>query len=73
MGGLRPLLFTGGKMEGRIKTNKNKLVSYTTPEDYRDLADVFIQDQSTAIVDYFLTRDLGTATLASPIVFDDRE
>ncbi len=60
-------------MEGRIKPNKNKLVSYTTADDYRGLSDVFIQDQSTPIVDYFLTRKLGDAELAVAVEFDDRE
>src|SRR6056297_3312738 len=40
--------------------------------DSRLEADVYIQDQSTPVVDRFLTLQLGTATLAADLEFNDR-
>ncbi len=38
----------------------------------RLVIDNYLQDQTSRIVDRFLTRQLGTATLASPLAFEDR-
>jgi len=57
---------------GRLKPNKYRQVSWQNETDYKDAADVWLQDQYTDVVDRFLTRKLGTATLAAPLVFDDR-
>lgn len=55
-----------------VKSNSTRLVSYQDEKHFRDLSDVYLQDQYTSIVDRFLTRKLGTATLAVALEFDDR-
>ena len=46
--------------------------SMIVTSDGRARADVWLQDQYTDVVDRFLTRKLGEATLALPTAFDDR-